>query len=62
MNYFSILQQDSHFGGPGNDNERKPESTPLPNKHSPSSKKSVTKAEVSFINYTVNLDINQTFQ
>ena len=60
MNYFSILQQDSHFGGAGNENERKPESTSLPNKHSPSSKKSVARAEVSFLNYNVNLDINQT--
>lgn len=41
----SIRKQDSHFGGAGNENEKKPETTPLPNKHSPSSKKSVTKAE-----------------
>ncbi|XP_039688943.1 rho GTPase-activating protein REN1 isoform X1 [Medicago truncatula] len=45
----SIKKQDSHFGGAGNENERKPESTSLPNKHSPSSKKSVARAEVSFL-------------
>lgn len=57
-----LLQQDSHFGGAENENERKPESTSLPNKYPPSSKKSLTRIEVSFINYTVDLDINQSFR
>lgn len=50
----SIKKQDSHFGGAGNENERKPESTSLPNKHSPSSKKSVARAEgASFTTSTI---------
>ncbi|WJX58003.1 hypothetical protein P8452_43504 [Trifolium repens] len=43
----SIRRQDSHFGGPENENERKSESTPSPNKHPPSSKKSVTRVEAT---------------
>ncbi|KAK2376130.1 rho GTPase-activating protein REN1 [Trifolium repens] len=43
----SIRRQDSHFGGPENENGRKPESTPSPNKHPPSSKKSVTRVEAT---------------
>ncbi|GAU43483.1 hypothetical protein TSUD_244050 [Trifolium subterraneum] len=38
-------KQDSHFGGAENENERKSESTPSPNKQPPSSKKSVTRVE-----------------
>ncbi|XP_012568403.1 rho GTPase-activating protein REN1 isoform X2 [Cicer arietinum] len=41
----SIRKQDSHFGGAENENERKPESTSLPNKYPPSSKKSLTRIE-----------------
>ncbi|CAI8583357.1 unnamed protein product [Vicia faba] len=44
----SISKQDSHFGGAENENERKPESTPLPNKHPPSSKKSGARVEGSY--------------
>ncbi|XP_039688475.1 rho GTPase-activating protein REN1-like isoform X3 [Medicago truncatula] len=49
------IKKDSHFGGAGNENERKPESTSLPNKHSPSSKKSVARAEqgASFTTSTI---------
>lgn len=55
----SFAQQDTHFSGAENLSERKPESTPLPNKNPPISKKSRTRGEVSFINLAVNLDINQ---
>ncbi|XP_058759705.1 rho GTPase-activating protein REN1-like isoform X2 [Vicia villosa] len=41
----SISKQDNHFGGAENENERKPESTLLPNKHPPSSKKSGARVE-----------------
>ncbi|CAK8537625.1 unnamed protein product [Lathyrus sativus] len=41
----SISKQDSHFGGAENENERKPESTLLPNKHPPSFKKSGVRVE-----------------
>ncbi|TKY74464.1 Rho GTPase-activating protein REN1 [Spatholobus suberectus] len=42
-----MAKQDTHIAGAENDIERKPESTPLPNKHPPtSSKKSGTKGEV----------------
>ncbi|KAK7410447.1 hypothetical protein VNO78_01232 [Psophocarpus tetragonolobus] len=41
-----MAQQDTHIGGAENDTERKSESTPLPNKHPPtSSKRSGTKGE-----------------
>ncbi|KAJ1383914.1 Ternary complex factor MIP1, leucine-zipper [Sesbania bispinosa] len=41
------ISKDTHFGGAENGNERKLESTPLPNKHSSSSKKSGTRREGS---------------
>ena len=57
-----MVKQDTHLGGAENVNERKPESTTLPNKHPPSgSKKYGTKGEVGFINLAVNVDINQHF-
>lgn len=57
---FTILQ-DNHFSGAENENERKPESTPLPNKHLPSSKKSGARVEVRFVDYIMNLDENKSF-
>lgn len=55
-----MAQQDTHIGGAENDFERKPDSTPLPNKHPPtSSKRSGTKGEVCFTNLAMNL--NQHF-
>lgn len=53
-----MAQQDTNTGGAENDIERKPESTPLPNKHPPtSSKKYGTKGEVCYINLTMTLVI-----
>jgi len=46
-----MAQQDSHTAGAESDTERKSESTPLPNKHPPSSsKRSSSKGEVCFVN------------
>ncbi|CAL5189490.1 unnamed protein product [Lathyrus oleraceus] len=43
--YDRSISKDNHFSGSENENERKPESAPLPNKHLPSSKKSGARVE-----------------